>query len=101
MAGITDMLAHYLARGLIDFRGLELIGTIPVPDKVLNELIRQYLTQGMGAANPSHQAPPSQQPQVPVAELVRLVKRAEIEAHEGRIVLHVELRVDDRPPEQR
>lgn len=96
MASIADLLARYLARGLVDFRGLEIIGTLPVTDDVLNELIRQLLQQAISGAGPA----PIQQPAVagshlPLIELVKLIKRAEIETHEGRVMLHVELRVDD------
>ncbi len=96
MASIADLLAWYLSRGLVDFRGLELIGTLPMTDDVLNELIRQLLQQVMSGSGPAAiQEPAREGPRLPLAELVKLIKRAEIEAHEGRLVLHVELRVDE------
>ncbi len=101
MAGIADLLAGYLARGLVDFRGLEIVGTIPVTDDVLNELIRSLLQQRMSAASPAAEEPVAKESPVPLNELLKLIKRAEIEAHEGRVIVHVELGVDgqhdDRP----
>ncbi len=96
MASIADLLAWYLARGLVDFRGLEISGTLPVTDDVLNELIRQLLQQVMSRAGPAAvQEPNVEGSHLPLIELVKLIKRAEIETHEGRVILHVELRVDE------
>lgn len=97
----TNPFEKYLANNLADFAGLRVSGTIPVKQEILNDLLQTVLTD---MANPkpatsaaaTTPAPPSSS--IDPRSLVKFVKKAEIQAEAGRLVLYVDLAIDG--PEQ-
>jgi hypothetical protein len=80
----NDWLQKHIDNGFRDFEGLSITGQVPVKDTVLNELIGDALRSAQQpAATPVKQAgaPPDLRP------LLTLVKKAEVRAVNGAVVL--------------
>lgn len=81
----NDWLQKHIDNGFRDFEGLSITGQVPLKDEVLNELIGDALrsAQQPAAAAPVRQGapPPDLRP------LVKLVKKAEVRAVNGAVVL--------------
>jgi hypothetical protein len=112
---MKELLDKYLQNGLSDFEGLEIKGHIPVKQELINALIADALKpkpQPDVASVPESDdvaedyippipaAPPTPKPEKSsgmdrkaLTELVKgMVKRAEVKAVEGALVLEFELR---------
>jgi hypothetical protein len=87
----NDWLQKHIDNGFRDFEGLSITGQVPLKDTVLNELIGDALrsAQQPAAAAPVKQsaAPPDLRP------LARLVKKAEVRAVNGAVVLDFQIGV--------
>ena len=98
---MNKLIERLIASNFADLAGLEITGTIPVKQDLLNEALSEVLAGGLPTSAASSGAPPSpaatsssapRAPRLDVNELLKLVKRAEITAHEGEIRLEFEVR---------
>ena len=71
-----------------DFEGLSITGQIPVKDEVLNELLTDALRQ---AQQPTTTPPANDKPDL--RPFLKLLKRAEVRAVNGAIVLDFQIGV--------
>jgi hypothetical protein len=79
----NDWLQKQIDNGFRDFEGLSITGQVPLKDAVLNELIADALR---GAQQPT--AAPVKQGSTPdLRPLLKLVKKAEVRAVNGAVVL--------------
>lgn len=85
---MNEMIRKHLENGLSDFEGLSITGSIPVRDSLLNgilaDVLRSLAHSGQRAAAPSDFAGFT-----PL--LATMVKKAEIHAKEGVIVVDFEI----------
>ncbi|MBC7807847.1 MAG: hypothetical protein H7145_17070 [Akkermansiaceae bacterium] len=94
----TNPFEKYLQNDLADFAGLRVSGTLPVKQEILNDLLQSVLAD-MQSPVPTP-TPASVDKAASSASgfdpksLVRFVKRAEIRAEEGRLVLDFDVNVD-------
>lgn len=96
---MQDLLSRHLANGFAEFPGLNVAGSIPIKQELLNEIIAEMLRSGLNPrsvleAVPNAAAPPKLDP----SRLLERIKRAEVEAEEGKIIFHFEIGVEDTPP---
>ncbi len=95
---MRDLINKHLANGLRAFEGARISGQIPVRQEVINELIVDLLrtppprdSAGEGADST---AAAKSQPVIPVAQLLPLVKRLELTAEQGKLIVTFDIRVD-------
>jgi hypothetical protein len=98
---MANLIDKYLANGLRDFAGLEVRGSVPVKQEVLNELLADLLQQGQagGEEAPATPEPPAapgagHAPALNPRDLLRHVKGAQVRAEDGRLVLDFEVRIE-------
>ena len=93
---MANFLDKYLANGLRDFAGLQVRGSVPVKQEILNEILAEVLKQGQSdaaatEATPAAAAPPAN---LDPKALLRHVKNAQVRAEDGRLDLDFEVRID-------
>lgn len=94
---MANPLEKYLENDLADFAGLRVSGTLPVKQEVLNDLLQSVLTDlatPKSAAVTDTPKPASSAPNVDPSKLVKFVKKAQVRAEDGRLVLDFDLAVD-------
>lgn len=93
----TNPFEKYLQNDLADFAGLRVSGTLPVKQEILNDLLQTVL-KDMQAAPDSTPTPASlDKPAasgVDPKRFLKFVKKAEVRAEEGRLVLDFDVSVD-------
>ncbi|GAB4458152.1 MAG: hypothetical protein OHK0029_19020 [Armatimonadaceae bacterium] len=100
---MNEIINRILANGFADFEGLEITGTVPVRQEFINESLAevlQGLRQGKPEAEPTAASPapaapsPSSgsRPRLSTQDLAKLVKKVEVQAQDGKLVLHFEVR---------
>jgi hypothetical protein len=95
---MDELIRSFIANGFADFEGLQITGSIPITQELLNEAIAAFLRESQSAAPdvgvaPSGAAkPPTSAPRIPPALLLKMVRRAEVKATEGKITLEFEIR---------
>jgi hypothetical protein len=92
---IQDIIDGFVRNGLADFEGLEIRGSIPVKQELLNELLAAALRAPTNPAgsDASAPAPPAAPAGAAMIDLLRsLVKTAEIKATDGAFTLNFEMR---------
>jgi hypothetical protein len=92
----TNPFEKYLQNGLADFAGLRVSGTLPVKQEILNDLLQSVLTD-MRSPSPtptSQDVAGSGASGTDPKSFVKFVKKAEIRAEEGRLVLDFDVQVD-------
>jgi len=90
---MNKIIDRLIASNFAELQGLQITGTIPVKQEILNEALADVLANGLpapGTAAPA--APAAGAPAVNVNDLLKLVTKAEITAHEGEIRLEFEIR---------
>ena len=77
-----------VASGFAAFRGAQVSGSVPISDRLLNELIQAWLAQASAGR-------PEGAPTAPfdAAALARVVRRASVKASEGVVTLDFEVGV--------
>ena len=92
---MAHLLNKYISNGFADFKGLMITGSIPIKQEVINELIAEVLQKGI-SPSPTTGSDASSTPRLNlnVNDLLKLVKRAEVKADDGKITLDCEIRVD-------
>ncbi|MBC8137134.1 MAG: hypothetical protein H8F28_14740 [Fibrella sp.] len=94
----TNPFEKYLQNDLADFAGLHISGTLPVKQEILNDLLQTVLTDMQSPG--STPTPASQDKATNGASgmdpkrLLKFVKKAEIRAEEGRLVLDFDVHVN-------
>lgn len=83
---MNDWLQKHIDDNFREFQGLSITGRIPVKDKLVNEALAEAL-QGMAAA------PAPSSPGPDLRRLLTLVKKAEVHAVEGAIVVDIQIAV--------
>lgn len=91
MSSMRELIAKHLASGLQEFQGLHITGSIPVRQEVINEFLAELVQHGIAQQPPSSDS--AETPVFGVNDALRLVKRAEVKATQGRITVEFELRV--------
>jgi hypothetical protein len=88
---MQSLIQKYLARGLSDFTGLNISGTIPIQQDLVNELLADLLkdTSADETAQPSQRQTREINPQ----QFLKLVKKLEVRADAGTITVDFQLRV--------
>ena len=87
---MKELIEKALAGGLQELAGLELSGTIPIRQELINEVIAETLESGVPEKSPDR-------PQVSVNTLLPHIKRAQISAENGKLTLQFEIKVEERP----
>jgi hypothetical protein len=95
---MDELIRSFIANGFADFEGLQITGSIPITQELLNEAIAAFLQESQSAA-PERATPtsgaaksPSSMPRIPPALLLKMVRRAEVKATDGTITLEFEIR---------
>jgi len=95
---MQDLLSRLIASGFAEFQGLNITGSVPIKQEVINELIAEVLQNaGKSEAPPESAAGAASLPRIEASALLELIKRAEIKADDGKIILEFDIRVDDVP----
>lgn len=96
---MNKLIERLLATNFADLEGLQIAGTIPVKQEVLNEALAEVLSNGLpgggsasGSAAPAATTAASAPLRLDVNALLKLVTRAQVTAHEGEIRLDFEIR---------
>jgi hypothetical protein len=87
---MQEFIQKQIENGFSEFEGLSISGTVPVRETLLNGLLAemlQKLAEGSAPAPPTTPTPPGLLPAV-----AKLLKKAEVHAKEGVIVLDFEIR---------
>jgi hypothetical protein len=96
---MNELIRNFIANGFADFEGLQISGTIPIKQEILNEAIAAFLQEGQAATAAG--TPPattgrvnasSPMPPIPPDVLLKMVRRAEVKATDGKITLEFEIR---------
>lgn len=85
---MNEWLQKQIENGFQDFAGLSISAHIPVKDRLLNEALAEFLR-----GTPASAVTPTLKPQFDARSLLRLVKKAEVHAIEGALVLEVDVKV--------
>ena len=80
---MNPWLQKHIDNNFSDFEGLSIAGQIPVKDQVLNELLADALRQ----AQKPPAAPPADTEKPDIRPFLKLVKKAEVRAVNGAIVV--------------
>ncbi|HYP05158.1 MAG TPA: hypothetical protein VER03_02900 [Bryobacteraceae bacterium] len=87
---MNSWLQKHIDNNFRDFEGLSISGQIPLKDQVLNELLADALRQ---AQQPASNAPATTASTVEMRPLLKLVKKAEIRAVNGAVVVDFQVGV--------
>jgi hypothetical protein len=87
---MKELIEKALAGGLKELAGLELNGTIPIRQELINEVIAETLESGVPEIKKV------ERPVVDVNTLLPHVKKAEVSAENGKLTLHFEIKIDER-----
>ena len=85
---MTSLFGRLMSNGLADLAGLQISGTLPVKQDLLNEMLGEVM-QSMAAPK---SAAPKQPGAVDPAQFLKLVKRAYVRADAGILILDFEIR---------
>jgi hypothetical protein len=88
---VKELIEKALAGGLKELAGLELSGTVPIRQELINEVIAETLESGVPELKKS-----SERPAIDVNALLPHVKKAEVSAENGRLTLHFQIKIDER-----
>jgi hypothetical protein len=88
---MRDLIEKHLANGFQEFQGLHITGSIPVRQEVINEFLAELVQHGMADRPASIDSAAT--PVFSVSDALRLVKRAEVKAIQGSVIVEFELRV--------
>lgn len=86
---MIHLLQKYAANGFADFRGLRISGTVPVKQELINEVIAESLKLAIAPAIDKESTAPPVDPKV----FLSLVKKAEVRADAGVVIVDFELGV--------
>jgi len=84
---MKEWLQKQIDTGFNDLKGLSISAHVPVQDQVINELLAQALTGLSSPAAPSVSKAPD------LRSLVQFVKKAEVHAKDGALVIDVDISV--------
>jgi hypothetical protein len=95
---MDELIRRFIENGFADFEGLHITGTVPVRQEIVNEVIAAVLKGEipLPGSSPSSNASGGEnakpKPKLPLADLVKLVQRAEVQADDGRVIVTFEVR---------
>ncbi len=84
---MKELIEKALASGLQELACLELSGTIPIGQDLINEVIAETLENGVPAKSVDR-------PRVDANALIPYVKKAHVSAENGRLTLKFEIKID-------
>lgn len=87
---MQEFIQKQIENGFSEFEGLSISGTVPVRETLLNGLLAEMLQKLAEGSAPAAPATPTPQGLLPA--VAKLVKKAEVHAKEGVIVLDFEIR---------
>lgn len=85
---MIHLLQKYAANGFADFRGLNITGTVPVKQELINEVLAESLKLAASAVPAKSSEAPAIDPKV----FLGLVKKAQVRAEAGVLILDFEVR---------
>jgi hypothetical protein len=91
---VQDLLNKHIANGFSDFEGLNITGIIPVKQEIINEVIAEFLQSGAQPASPPQpdlDTPSS--PGLDIKGLLKLVKKVEVKAADGKVIVGFQIAV--------
>ncbi len=88
---MKELIEKALAGGLKELAGLELSGTVPIRQELINEVIAETLESGVPELKKA-----SERPVVDVNALLPHVKKAEVTAENGKLTLHFQIKIDEK-----
>ena len=83
---MQSLINRYIDNGFSDFKGLKVEGSVPITQEVINEFISETLSS---MSKPSSKS----SSRLDTSSLLKLVKKAEIKAEQGKITLMFEVAV--------
>jgi len=89
---MNELLERLAANGFADLEGLQVTGTLPVRQDIVNDLIAALLREAT-TAKPG--TPSSAKPAAPfeaTSDLLKLVRKLEVRMAEGTMILDFEIR---------
>jgi hypothetical protein len=98
---VEELIRRFIENGFADFEGMQISGTVPVQQEIINEVIAATLrgeipipgasasSEGGGASRSGDGRPKMK---LPLPELLKMVQRADVQAQEGRIIINFEVR---------
>lgn len=91
---MQNLINKHISNGFAEFEGLNITGSIPVKQELINELIAEISQNGIRSTPQSQpNSSSSPKPDIDINDLFRLIKRAEVRIYEGRIILDFEISV--------
>lgn len=99
---MQDLINKLTANDFAALKGLRISGSVPVQDKVINELLTEFLQRSTQptpppAANPAPapvvSAEPPAAPGIGLPDILKLVKRAEVKSGEGAVTVEFEIAI--------
>ncbi|MES2465084.1 MAG: hypothetical protein V4671_31345 [Armatimonadota bacterium] len=94
---MKQLIEKLIATNFADLEGLQISGTVPVKQELMNEVLAQVLKGEMssspaGATVAEPGAARSSGPRLNPKDLLKLITHAEVQAHEGELRLVFEIR---------
>ncbi len=98
---MEELLNQILADGLTPFRGMKLIGTVPLRDGIINDVVQEFLQQQRDSKSTNSSATASSTPVGPPPLPGNLTPQdllpyldLRIESMEGMVLVHFSLHVE-------
>lgn len=91
---MQELINKHLANGLAEFQGLHIVGKVPITQQLINEFIAEFLRKQARPAHATHAASTNGSGGgIEASALLHLVKKAYVEAQDGKIIVQFELHV--------
>ena len=90
---MLDLINKHIANGFSDFKGLKVEGSVPITEETINEFISELLTNMAESSSSTTAAASSSNLDLDIRTFLRLVKKAEIKAEQGKVTLVFEVLV--------
>lgn len=103
---MQDIISKLTANDFAALKGLTINGRVPVQEQVINELITEFLQRNQApqasttttpnaeaAAPPQSAAPSTSKPNIGMSDAIRFVKKAEVKADAGKIIIEFEIAI--------
>jgi hypothetical protein len=91
---MDELLKRLAANGFADLEGLQVTGTLPVRQDIVNEVIAALLQEATAAVPATTGTPSATKPAsfAATSDLLKLVRKLEVRMAEGKMILDFEIR---------